>query len=217
MTCAKTGFSGVGRGSQTLYGGPQTKKPPTRVGGFLRTRAVTACALPAPARRRRGRGPAAIPQDHARHARVTVLICRMPGSRVTYYLFAPQGSGRAGRPHPPQAGGQAPSSWIAAQVAVHPLLRLGWWFRLRGSRSPARRSSDLFGAVTSSRSEAGMIVKLPCASHLGWWVCGCVRSLRTQQRALVKCQIILVQLSGWLRIPLDQSPTFCGLALDEVS
>jgi hypothetical protein len=25
------------------------------------------------------------------------------------------------------------------------------------------------------------------------WVCGCVRSLRTQQRALVKCQIILVQ------------------------
>src|SRR5690606_21889235 len=62
-----------------------------------------------------------------------------------------------------------------------------------------------------------MIVKLPCASCLGWWVCGCVRSLRTQQRALVKCQIILVQLFAGLRIPLDQSPGLFGLAYGYVS
>jgi len=102
----------------------------------------------------------------ARHARDAGPMCAMAGTHVYFYLFAQRVERRAERPGSPQAANH------------HHSLATGGD---RSDREPPR----------------GGIGKLPSGSGESWTLSSwCVRSLRTQQRALVKCQNFLDTVWG---------------------
>ena len=120
-----------------------------------------------------------------RHARAVVWIGRVGGIRVTYYLFAPQG--RAERP-------KGPASSQAVNHPQHSHLRVSILWSTVGilPLGTCHRHRLFFKKCFSSCWPSNVAhIEVNCLTGRSRdRFCGCVRSLRTQQRALVKCQFI---------------------------
>ena len=124
-----------------------------------------------------------------RHARDARRTCRNARFHVFFYLFAPKGE-RAGREAPPPQAADITSPHI--DLRIHDR-KIGGP-RVGGGGIPCRAESDMQEGAKRS-CPAGEAVRLSGGS---------IRSLRTQQRALVKCQITSCRFLP-AEIPLDQS------------
>lgn len=125
-----------------------------------------------------------------RHARDARRTCRNARFHVFFYLFAPKGE-RAGREAPPPQAADITSPHIDLRIRDRKITGR----RTGGGGIRCRVESDIQEGAKRS-CPAGEAVRPNGRS---------IRSLRTQQRALVKCQITSIQLR-LNEIPLDQSP-----------
>ena len=134
-------------------------------------------------------------RKEARHARDVIGICPNRHSRVSYYEFAPQGSGET----------ESLTPLKRRTIHLADLSDHRWKHRSsRLSKSAAEFVQTTAARRFDKRTERAKLEKLPFWDAVRCFG-GSVRSLRTQQRALVKCQITSTLLRQG-EIPLDQSP-----------